>query len=126
MNKSVIFFFYFNILVSDELDSAYTSDAALYNPYLDSDTELNDQDSDDVADGQISDSEADRVMINYTEHFDGSIGRTSDDILEELEEEVEEGILMPVSILPESQQGEEEISETYLEELEESMEVRFT
>ena len=65
-------------------------------------------------------------MINYTEHFDGSIGRTSDDIREELEEEeVEEGMLMPVSVLPESQQGEEEMSKTYLEELEESMEVRF-
>lgn len=85
---------------------------------------MNDQDSDDVADEQISDSEADRVMINYTEHFDGSIGRTSDDIREELEEEVQESVIMPLSILPESQQGEEEYRETFLEELEESMEVR--
>lgn len=109
--------------ISDELDSAYTSDAALYNPYLDSDLEMNDQDSDDAADEQISDSEADRVMINYTEHFDGSIGRTSDDIREELEEEVQESVIMPLSILPESQQGEEEYRETFLEELEESMEL---
>lgn len=76
-----------------------------------------------MGDGQISDSEADRVMINYTEHFDGSIGRTSDDIREELEEEVEESVMMPVSVLPESQQGEEEIRETFLEDSEESMEV---
>ena len=110
--------------VSDELDSAYTSDAALYNPFLDSDPELNDQDSDQNSeDGQISDSEADRVMINYTEHFDGSIGRTSDDIREDLEEEeLEESFMMPVSVLPESEQGEDEM---YFEELEERMEVRF-
>lgn len=88
---------------------------------------MSDQDTDDVADGQISDSEADRVMINYTEHFDGSIGRTSDDIREELEEEeVEESVMTPLSILPESQQGEEEIRETFVAELEDSTEVRFT
>lgn len=88
---------------------------------------MSDQDTDDVADGQISDSEADRVMINYTEHFDGSIGRTSDDIREELEEEeVEESVMTLLSVLPESQQGEEEIHETFVAELEDSMEVRFT
>lgn len=109
--------------INDELDSAYTSDAALYNPYLDSDSEMNDQDSDDVADGRFSDSEADRdrLMISYTEHFDPTIACTSDDIREELEEEVEEGSILETSILPESQQGEE--SDYIFEELELSMEV---
>lgn len=111
--------------VNDELDSAYTSDAALYNPYLDSDSEMNDQDSDDVADGRFSDSEADRdrLMISYTEHFDPTIACTSDDIREELEEEVEEGSILETSILPESQQGEE--SDYIFEELELSMEVGY-
>ncbi|KAM7449668.1 Protein unc-13 C [Porites harrisoni] len=109
--------------VSDELDSAYyTSDAALYNPFLESDPESDDRDSDDVADGQISDSEADRVMINYTDHFDGSIGRTSDDILEDLEEkEIEDSVMILVSELPESEQGDDEM---WIED-EETVEVRF-
>ena len=64
-------------------------------------------------------------MINYTDHFDASIGRTSDDIREELEEDVEEDSMLPnFSVLPESQQGEEEIEEVFLEDLEWSMEVR--
>jgi len=111
--------------VNDELDSAYTSDAALYNPYLDSDQEINDQDSDEVADGRFSDSEADRdrLMISYTDHFDHTIDRTSDDIREELEEEVEEDDMLPTSVLPESQQGED--NDYFFEEvLESSMEVR--
>lgn len=110
---------------NDELDSAYTSDAALYNPYLDSDPEMNDQDSDDIADGRFSDSEADRdrLMINYTDHFETS-GRTSDDIREELEEDVEENSMLQTSVLPESQQGEEEINDYFLEEFESSVEVR--
>ena len=111
--------------MNDELDSAYTSDAALYNPYLDSDQEINDQDSDEVADGRFSDSEADRdrLMISYTDHFDHTIDRTSDDIREELEEEVEEDDMLPTSVLPESQQGEED--DYFFEEvLESSMEVR--
>lgn len=107
---------YFLLLVNDELDSAYTSDAAVYNPHLDSDPDMNDQYSDDVMDGQISDSEADRdrLMINYTEHFDPSIRSTSDDIREELEEEFEECSLLKTCGLPESQQGEEEETEEYL------------
>lgn len=111
------------IIVNDELDSAYTSDAALYNPYLDSDLEMNDRDSDDIADGRFSDSEADRdrLMISYTDHFDPTIARTSDDIREELEEDVEEDGMLPTSILPESQQGEE--GDYFCEELESSMEV---
>ena len=106
------------------MDSAYTSDAALYNPYLDSDPEMNDQDSDDVADGRFSDSEADRdrLMISYTEHFDSTTACTSDDIREELDEEVEEYGMLPISVLPESQQGEE--GDYFFEELESSMEVR--
>lgn len=110
--------------VIDELDSAYyTSDAALYNPFLDSDPESEDRDSDDVADGQISDSpEADRVMINYTDHFDGSIGCTSDDIREDLEEnEIEDSVMISSSELPESEQGDDEMG---FEE-EETVEVRF-
>lgn len=77
---------------------------------------MNDQYSDDVMDGQISDSEADRdrLMINYTEHFDPSIRSTSDDIREELEEEFEECSLLKTCGLPESQQGEEEETEEYL------------
>ena len=40
-------------------------------------------------------------MINYTDHFDGSIGRTSDDILEDLEEkEIEDSVMMLVSEIP--------------------------
>ena len=110
--------------MNDELDSAYTSDAALYNPYLDSDQEINDQDSDDIADGRFSDSEADRdrLMISYAEHFDHTIDRTSDDIREELEEEVEEDDVLPTSVLPESQQ-EEEGDYIFEEVLESSMEV---
>ncbi|KAL9985984.1 hypothetical protein ACROYT_G000036 [Oculina patagonica] len=108
---------------NDELDSAYTSDAAIYNPFLDSDPEMNDQDSDDIADGRFSDSEADRdrLMINYTDHFETS-GRTSDDIREELEEDVEENSMLQSSVLPESQQGEEEINDYFLEEFESSVE----
>lgn len=93
---------------SEEIDSEYTIDAALYNPFLDSDQELNDLDSVDGVDGQISESEADRVRINYTEHFDGSIGQTTEDICEELYENELENTL---SVLPESQQGEEEVKE---------------
>lgn len=94
----------------------------MYNPYLDSDPETNDQDSDDNADGRFSDSEADRdrLMINYTDHFETS-GRTSDDIREELEEDVEEDSMLQTSVLPESQQGEEE--DYFLEEFESSVEV---
>ncbi|XP_068693233.1 protein unc-13 homolog B-like isoform X1 [Montipora foliosa] len=106
--------------VSEEIDSAYTSDAALYNPFLDSDQELNDPDSEDGGDGQISDSEADRVRINYTAHFDGSIGQTADDICEELYENELEN---ENSILPESQQDEGEIQESYSVAFEEQMEV---
>ena len=86
---------------------------------------MNDQDSDDIADGRFSDSEADRdrLMINYTEHFEPS-GLTSDDIREELEDEVEEGALPMTSVLPESQQGEEENEDYYLPEFESSAEVR--
>ena len=109
-----------DLLVSEEIDSAYTSDAALYNPFLDSDQEFNDPDSEDGGDGQISDSEADRVRINYTEHFDGSIGQTADDICEELYENELEN---ENSILPESQQDEGEIQELYSVALEEQMEV---
>jgi len=85
---------------------------------------MNDQDSDDVADGRFSDSEADRdrLMISYTEHFDPTTAYTSDDIREELEEEVEEDGMLPISVLPESQQGEE--GNYFIEELESSMEVR--
>lgn len=102
--------------MNDELDSAYTSDAAVYNPHLDSDPEMIDQYSDDVMDGQISDSEADRdrLMINYTEHFDTSIRSTSEDIREELEEDSEECSLFKSCGLPESQQGEEEETEEFL------------
>ena len=110
--------------VNDELDSAYTSDAALYNPYLDSDPEMNYEDSDDIADGRFSDSEADRdrLMISYTEHFDHTIACTSDDIREELEEDEEEDAMLSTSVLPESQQGEE--GDYFFEELvESSMEV---
>ena len=84
---------------------------------------MNDQDSDDVADGRFSDSEADRdrLMISYTEHFDHTVARTSDDIREELEEDVEEDSMLQTSVLPESQQGEE--SDYLFEELEVSMEV---
>lgn len=95
---------------SEEIDSEYTVDAALYNPFLDSDQELNDLESDDEVDEQISESEADRVRINYTEHFDGSIGQTNEDICEELYENELENEL---SVLPESQQGEEEFKESY-------------
>ena len=100
-----------------------TSDAAIYNPYLDSDPKTDNKDSDDVADGQISDSEADRVMmINYTDHFAGSIGCTSDDIREELEEmEIEDSVIMLVSEMPESEQGDD----TMCLEEEETLEVRF-
>lgn len=86
---------------------------------------MNDQDSDDIADGRFSDSEADRdrLMINYTDHFETS-GRTSDDIREELEEDVEESSMLQSSVLPESQQGEEEINDYFLEEFESSVEVR--
>ena len=109
--------------MNDELDSAYTSDAAHYNPYLDSDDEQNDHDSDDIAGGQISDSEADRdrVMINYTEHFHPGTGRTSDDIREDLEDDVEEFHMTHHSVLPESQQGDGESDE---DSFDESMEVR--
>ena len=102
--------FSFLLLVNEDLDSAYTSDAAVYNPHLDSDPEMNDHYSDDVMDGQISDSEADRdrLMMSYTEHFDTSIKSTSDDIREELEEEFEESSLPETCGLPESQQGEED------------------
>ena len=95
--------------MNDELNSAYTSHAALYNPYLDSDPEMNDQDSDHVADGRFSDSEADRdrLMISYTEHFDHTAACTSDDICEEVEEDEEQDGMLPTSVLPESQQGEE-------------------
>ena len=84
---------------------------------------MNDQDSDEVADGRFSDSEADRdrLMISYTEHFDHTIARTSDDIREELEEDVEEDGMLQTSILPESQQGEE--SDYFCEVLESSLEV---
>ena len=85
---------------------------------------MNDRDSDDVADGRFSDSEADRdrLMISYTEHFDPTIACTSDDIREELEEDVEEDSMLETSVLPESQQGEE--SDYIFEELLElSMEV---
>ena len=84
---------------------------------------MNDQDSDDVADGRFSDSEADRdrLMISYTEHFDHTVARPSDDIREELEEDVEEDSMLQTSVLPESQQGEE--SDYLFEELEVSMEV---
>lgn len=73
----------FYTIMNQEME--VTSDAAVYNPHLDSDPDMNDQYSDDVMDGQISDSEADRdrLMINYTEHFDPSIRSTSDDIREE-------------------------------------------
>lgn len=61
-------------------------------------------------------------MINYTDHFDGSIGRTSDDILEELEEkEIEDSIMILISELPESEQGDDEM---WIED-EETVEVRF-
>jgi len=61
-------------------------------------------------------------MINYIDHFDGSIGCTSDDILEDLEEkEIEDSVMMPFSELPESEQGDDEM---WLEE-EETVEVRF-
>lgn len=84
----------FYTIMNQEME--VTSDAAVYNPHLDSDPDMNDQYSDDVMDGQISDSEADRdrLMINYTEHFDPSIRSTSDDIREELEEEFEECSLL--------------------------------
>jgi len=39
---------------------------------------------------------------------------------------VEESVMTLLSVLPESQQGEEEIHETFVAELEDSMEVRFT
>jgi len=70
---------------------------------------MNDQDSDDVADGRVSDSEADRdsLMISYPEHFDHTIAYTSDDICEEVEEDQEEDGMLPTSVLPESQQGGE-------------------
>lgn len=104
----------FYTIMNQEME--VTSDAAVYNPHLDSDPDMNDQYSDDVMDGQISDSEADRdrLMINYTEHFDPSIRSTSDDIREELEEEFEECSLLKTCGLPESQQGEEEETEEYL------------
>lgn len=105
---------------SEEIDSEYTVDAALYNPFLDSDQELNDLESDDEVDGQISESEADRVQINYTEHFDGSLGQTNEDIREELYENELENAL---SVLPESQQGEEEVKKTYRVTFEEPTEV---
>ena len=87
---------------------------------------MNDQYSDDIPDGQMSDSEADRdrLMINYTDHFDPSFARTTDDIREELEEDAEEFSMLSTSGLPESQQGEEEIEELFLEYLESSLEVR--
>lgn len=106
LNKSTLWLFFFT--GSEEIDSEYTIDAALYNPFLDSDQELNDLDSVDGVDGQISESEADRVRINYTEHFDGSMGQTTEDICEELYENELENTL---SVLPESQQGEEEVKE---------------
>lgn len=108
LNKPTLWLFFFT--GSEEIDNEYTVDAALYNPFLDSDQELNDLESDDEVDGQISESEADRVRITYTEHFDGSIGQTNEDICEELyENELENGL----SVLPESQQGEEEFKESY-------------
>ncbi|XP_066021042.1 protein unc-13 homolog B [Pocillopora verrucosa] len=109
--------------LNEDFDSAYTSDAAVYNPHLDSDPEMNDHYSDDVMDGQISDSEADRdrLMMSYTEHFDTSIKSTSDDIREELEEEFEESSLLETCGLPESQQGEEdEAKELFYEHLDQS------
>lgn len=115
--------FSFLLLVNEDLDSAYTSDAAVYNPHLDSDPEMNDHYSDDVMDGQISDSEADRdrLMMSYTEHFDTSIKSTSDDIRKELEEEFEESSLLETCGLPESQQGEEdETKEPCYEHLDQS------
>ena len=61
-------------------------------------------------------------MINYADHFDGSIGRTSDDICEDLEEkEIEDSVMMLNSDLPESEQGDDEM---WLGE-EETVEVRF-
>lgn len=61
-------------------------------------------------------------MINYADHFDGSIGCTSDDICEELEEsEIEDSVMMLNSDLPESEQGDDEM---WLGE-EETVEVRF-
>ena len=61
-------------------------------------------------------------MINYADHFDGSIGCTSDDICEGLEEkEIEDSVMMPNSDLPESEQGDDEM---WLGE-EETVEVRF-
>ena len=84
---------------------------------------MNDHYSDDVMDGQISDSEADRdrLMMSYTEHFDTSTKSTSDDIREELEEEFEESSLLETCGLPESQQGEEdEIKELFYEHLDQS------
>ena len=111
--------------MNDELDSAYTSDAAQYDPYLDSDPNMTDQDSGEVADGRVSESEADRdrLMISYTEHFDHTTACTSDDICE-VEEDQEEDGMLPTSVLPESQQGGE--ADYFVEEVLESrrLEVR--
>ena len=61
-------------------------------------------------------------MINYTDHFAGSIGCASDDIREELEEmEIEDSVMMLVSEMPESEQGDD----TMCLEEEETVEVRF-
>jgi len=112
--------------VNDELHSVRTSDAALYDPYFDSEPKMNDQDSDEVADGRFSDSEADRdsLMISCTEHFDHTTACTSDDICEVVEEDQEEDGMLPTSVLPESQQGGE--GDYFIEEVLESrrLEVR--